>query len=181
MKKLLLTATLCMSSAYVSAAVGDVLGRDLSFYGLGALGHVGLLSSANSVAQVMKETDYVNVVQNVTVANFRNADTYWGSRARATFTFASGYSNATAQLTALANQQRPHVAYTVLSSTPTPAVQVCSSMNAAGACTAYTWKKGSFRCDAYVKWLYERTNNGALGGITPNGTYNSPLLTITRA
>ncbi|WP_353172098.1 hypothetical protein [Acinetobacter rudis] len=158
-----------------------VVGRDLSVWGLGALGHIGLLASSNNIAQVMNETDYVNVVQNVTVANFKSADTYWGAHAKSSFKYAAGYANATAQLNALATQQRLHVAYTLTSSTPNPAVQVCSTYNSKGQCTAYTWKKGSFRCDAYVKWLYEKTTNGSLGGMTPNGSYNSSLLTITRA
>lgn len=39
-------------------------------------------------------------------------------------------------------------------------------------------EKGSFRCDAYLKWLYEKTTNGSLGGMTPNSSYNSSLLTL---
>jgi hypothetical protein len=66
------------------------------------------------------------------------------------------------------------------SSTPNPATQVCASYSSSGACTAYTWKKGSFRCDAFVKWLYTKTGNGDLGGSFPNTTFGSSLLTITR-
>lgn len=31
-----------------------------------------------------------------------------------------------------------------------PAIQVCPSYNSLGACTAYTWQKGTFRCDAFL-------------------------------
>lgn len=60
-------------------------------------------------------------------------------------------------------------------------VHFCSSYNSCGRCIAYTWQKGSFRCDRFTKWLYTETGNGNLSGNTPNGTFNSALLTITRA
>ena len=183
MKKFLLASSLLISSSLVLAAgnpiaVGDVLGRDLSVTGFGALGHVGILASSNNVAQVMNATAYVNVVQNVTVAGFK-VDTYWGARAKSNFTWKSPYSSATNQINTLSNQQKPHVAYDLWSSTPNPAVQVCASYSGS-TCTSYTWQKGSFRCDAFVKWLYSETGNGNLGGSLPNSTYNSSLLTITR-
>lgn len=75
MKKIVLSGFLLIQSSILFAAgnpvaVGDVLGRDLSVTGFGALGHLGLLASSNNVVQVMNATSYVNVVQNVTVAGF---------------------------------------------------------------------------------------------------------------
>lgn len=184
MKKILLTSLFTMTTSIAFAAgnpikTGDVLGRDLSVFGFGSLGHTGLLVSTNNVVQVMNETPYVNVVQYVTVSGFKT-DTYWGARAKASFSFRSPYTSAASQITAISNIQRPHVAYTLYSSTPSPAIQVCASYNSSGTCTAYTWQKGTFRCDGFTKWLYTQTGNGNLGGSTPNGTYTSSLLTITR-
>lgn len=180
MKKILLSALLIGQSSIVLAvgnpvAVGDVLGRDLSVTGFGFLGHVGVLASSNNVVQVMNATPYVDVVQNVTVAGFK-VDTYWGARAKSSFTWKSPYTSATNQINTISNQQKAYVKYDLYSSTPNPAKQVCANAN----CTAYKWEPGSFRCDAFVKWLYTETNNGSLGGSTPNGTYNSSLLTMTR-
>ena len=168
-----LSLPILASAAGNPVKVGDVLGRDLSVFGFGSLGHVGVLAGSNNVVQVMKATPYVNVVQYVSVAGFK-VDTYWGSRARSVFTAS------TTTLTTLANQQRPHVQYDLYSSTPNPAVYSCLTLNSSGGCASYGWKKGSFRCDAFVKWLYSKTGNGSLGGSTPKGTYNSTLLTITR-
>ena len=184
MKKIVLSGFLLIQSSILFAAgnpvaVGDVLGRDLDQKPIGALGHLGLLASSNNVVQVMNETAYVNVIQNVTVSNFK-LTTYWGAKAKSSFTWKSPYTSATNQINTLSNQQKPHVAYDLWSSTPNPAVQVCSSYNASGACTAYTWQKGTFRCDAFVKWLYTQTGNGSLGGSFPNTTFGSSLLTITR-
>ncbi|WP_336038734.1 hypothetical protein [Acinetobacter calcoaceticus] len=184
MKKILLVPILLAQSSLLFAAgnpiaVGDVLGRDLSVLGFGALGHLGLLASSNNVVQVMNATPYVNIVQNVTVTGFK-VDTYWGAKARSRFTHMASYTSATNQINSISNQQKPHVAYDLWSSTPNPATQVCSAYNSSGACTAYTWKKGSFRCDAFVKWLYTKTGNGDLGGSFPNTTFGSSLLTITR-
>ncbi|EPF72159.1 hypothetical protein [Acinetobacter rudis] len=55
MKKVLLVVSLSMYSIAASAAgnpvaVGDVVGRDLSVWGLGALVHIGLLASSNNIA-----------------------------------------------------------------------------------------------------------------------------------
>lgn len=184
MKKILLTSVLLAQSSLLFAAgnpvaVGDVLGRDLSVTGFGALGHLGILASSNNVAQVMNATAYVNVVQNVTVSGFK-VDTYWGAKAKSKFTWRSPYTSATNQINTLSTQQKPHVSYNLWSATANPAVQVCSSYNTSGACTSYTWQKGSFRCDAFVKWLYTQTGNGDLGGSFPNTTFGSSLLTITR-
>lgn len=184
MKKTLLASILIAQSSLLFAAgnpvaVGDVLGRDLSVTGFGSLGHLGILASSNNVAQVMNATAYVNVVQNVTVSGFK-VDTYWGAKAKSKFTWKSPYTSATNQINTLSTQQKPHVSYNLWSSTANPAIQVCSSYNSSGTCTAYTWQKGSFRCDAFVKWLYTQTGNGDLGGSFPNTTYGSSLLTITR-
>ncbi|CAA0235133.1 hypothetical protein ABKPCSM17A_02307 [Acinetobacter baumannii] len=184
MKKILLSSILLAQSSLLFAAgnpvaVGDVLGRDLSVTGFGALGHLGMLASSNNVVQVMNATSYVNIVQNVTVAGFK-VDTYWGAKARSRFTWTAPYTSATNQINNLSNQQKPHVAYDLWSSTPNPATQVCSAYSSSGTCTAYTWKKGSFRCDAFVKWIYTRTGNSDLGGSLPNTTFDSSLLTITR-
>lgn len=91
----------------------------------------------------MNATSFVNVVQNVTVAGFK-VDTYWGAKAKSSFTWKSPYTSATNQINTLSNQQKPHVAYDLWSSTPNPAVQVCSSHNASGACTVYTWQERYF-------------------------------------
>jgi hypothetical protein len=183
MKKILLTSILLAQTSLLFAAgnpiaVGDVLGRDLAQKPLGALGHLGLLASSNNVVQVMDATSYVNVIQNVTISGFK-VDTYWGAKARVTFVWKNSYTSATNQINALSNQQKPHVSYNVTSSTANPATQVCSSYTN-GVCTAYTWKKGSFRCDAFVKWLYTQTGNVDLGGSLPKTTFNSALLPITR-
>ena len=136
MKKIVISGFLLIQSSILFAAgnpvaVGDVLGRDLDQKPIGALGHLGLLASSNNVVQVMNETAYVNVIQNVTVANFK-LTTYWGAKAKSSFTWRS------------------------------------------------PWQKGTFRCDAFVKWLYTQTGNGSLGGSFPNTTFGSSLLTITR-
>ncbi|WP_151753496.1 hypothetical protein [Acinetobacter soli] len=184
MKKFFLSSILIAQSSLVLAAgnpvaVGDVLGRDLSVSGFGYLGHLGVLAAKDNVAQVMNATPYVNVVQNVTVNGFK-VDTYWGAKAKSSFTWKSPYTSATSQINTLSNQQKPHVSYNLWSSTPNPAIQVCSSYNSSGACTAYTWQKGSFRCDAFVKWIFTQTGNGNLGGSLPSSTYGSSILTITR-
>ena len=72
-----LSLPILASAAGNPVKVGDVLGRDLSVFGFGSLGHVGLLAGSNNVVQVMKATPYVNVVQYVSVAGFK-VDTYWG-------------------------------------------------------------------------------------------------------
>lgn len=78
---LLISVLLAQSSLLFAVgnpvAVGDVLGRDLSVTGFGALGHLGILASVNNITQVMNATAYVNVVQNVTVSGFK-VDSYWG-------------------------------------------------------------------------------------------------------
>lgn len=158
---------------------GDVLGRDLDIWvGGSKLGHVGVLSSSNTVSQVMNTTPYVDVVQFVTVSGFK-VTPYWGSKAKNYFTYNSGYSSASSQITALSRQQRPYVSYNLYSSEPNPAKYSCKSYSN-GKCVAYGWSKGSFRCDAFVKWIYQQTGNGNLGGSLPKSTYNSSLLTITR-
>lgn len=159
-------------------SIGDVLGRDLSITGFGFLGHVGILSGNNQVAQVMNATPYVDVAQFTTIQGFKT-DVYWGSKAKSSFGFKTPYKSAGVQIVALTNQQKPYVSYNLASSKPNPATYKCNTYKN-GKCQSFTWTKGSFRCDAFVKWIYTETNNGSLGGITPRGTYNSKLLTVTR-
>ena len=90
MKKILIAASLSMSSVSIFAsgdpvAAGDVLGRNLSVIGLGSLGHIGVLASTDNVVQVMNASSYVNVIQNVSVAEFK-VNTYWGAKAKPNFT-----------------------------------------------------------------------------------------------
>ncbi|SEL55165.1 hypothetical protein [Acinetobacter sp. DSM 11652] len=179
-------STLCLltiSSVTLAAGnptrVGDVLGRDLNVPIVGALGHTGVYVSSNNIVQVMNKTAYVDVIEYVSLSGFKTTK-YWGAKAKTSFGYKSPYSSAANQITAVSNQQRPHVAYTLYSATPNPAVQVCSQYNSNGACSKYTWQKGTFRCDSFTKWLYTQTGNGNLGGSTPRGTFNSSLLTITR-
>ena len=183
MKKILIAASLSMSSVSIFAsgdpvAAGDVLGRNLSVIGLGALGHIGVLASTDNVVQVMNASSYVNVIQNVSVAEFK-VNTYWGAKAKPNFTWIPPYSSAANQINTLSDQQKPHIAYNLWSSTANPAVQVCTSYHNS-TCTSYAWQKGSFRCDAFVKWLYTQTGNGNLGGALPSSTYKSSLLMIAR-
>nr|WP_227591457.1 hypothetical protein [Acinetobacter sp. Marseille-Q1620] len=160
-------------------AVGDVVGRDLSVALVGFLGHVGLLASNNNVSEVNQATDYVDVVRFKTVEGFKT-DKYWGAKAKSNFGFKAPYTSASNQIIGLSNQQRPYVAYTLWSATAKPAVQECTRYDANGKCTAFSWKKGTFRCDSFVRWMYEQTGNGSLGGSLPRTTFNSSLLTITR-
>ncbi|KGT47446.1 MULTISPECIES: hypothetical protein [Acinetobacter] len=185
MKKILLVSIALIISTTSFAAgnptkTGDVVGRDLDVPIFGALGHTGVFVSTNNIVQVMNATPYVDIVQFTTLSGFKTTP-YWGARAKSSFTFKTPYTSAANQITTISNAQKPHVTYTLYSSTPSPAKQVCSSYNSSGACIAYTWQKGSFRCDGFTKWLYTETGNGNLGGSTPNGTFNSSLLTITRA
>lgn len=159
--------------------VGDVVGRDLSIPPFGYLGHLGLLASKDSVVQVMNATPYLNIVQYVTVKGFKT-DTYWGAKAPKNFKYHFVYMNPTAEIRALANQQSPNVTYNLWSSYPNPSTYACTKKSLSGKCVTYGWTKGSFRCDAFVKWLYTQTMNPDLGGTTPRATYNSRVLTVTR-
>lgn len=189
MNKIFICALFLGQCSFVFAAgnpvaTGDVVGRDLGSAGMGVLGHVGLFVSANKVTHVTGTgtTPYKNVVQNVTLPAFKVEEKeYWGARAKQSFTWKAPHSSAMNQINTITEQQRPYIAYSITDFNPNPAKQVCSSKNSAGACTAYTWVKGTFRCDTFVKWLYTETNNGSLGGTIPRGTYNSSLLTITRS
>jgi len=153
------------------ADVSDILGRDLSVPGLGAIGHVGIWTGGK-VIEVLNQNPTVN--QN-TLANFKSKSKYWGAvyypgwnqlpnvtmplQVVVPYSY-SAYTAKFAVIKRATDIQSIGATYTL-----SPIYKASTSQDCSGRyCTGPT--RGTYRCDTFVKDSY-----GAAG--VPGINYSS--------
>ncbi|NOT85778.1 MAG: hypothetical protein HOP02_13590 [Methylococcaceae bacterium] len=148
------------------SAIGDVPGRDLGFWGLGWLGHVGMWTG-NSVLEVLDKTP---VIQQNTLANFKAQTSYWGAR------YGNGSNFYTMTSTGW-DQSNYNPSYTLTSQWREGKwVYKCTKYTASGTCASYgnVMTTALFRCDTFVNYMYFKgTGSNLVSSFTPANVYNA--------
>lgn len=128
-------------------AVGDVVGRELDYPGLGWLGHVGMYTGSG-VLEVLQANP---VIQINSVASFKQASTYLGAK------YGKGF-NHSAMIAEGIRQQSYGANYTLSASgTPGYVQRTCIQYGPNGQCAQYrsTNIPGQWRCDSFVNYIYQ--------------------------
>lgn len=165
---------LCVSfvgvvSAGDPKAGADVVGRDLSVRGLGALGHVGVWTGT-SVLEVLNEG---TVIYQNTLKNFKGKSAYWGAK------YGVGASKSAQIVSAGWGQRNFSPVYTTTAQWREGGVtqKVCTKYNKAGVCTSQktTVTTALFRCDTFVDFSFKKGNGASLvnAAILPRILYNA--------
>lgn len=161
---------LCVSSNFTYSQAltilpGEVIARDLNTPGLGSVGHVGITMGptigkpAAMVVEVLN--DKKRVVQANTIQQFKNITPYWGSRYGV-------LDNTQRSLNVLreANSQRCLRSDYTMTSIAFPAK---GDLRGYPTDSCVTTKRGQFRCDTFLNYLYNFGGFNLLSGkiITP--------------
>lgn len=149
----------------------DVVGRNLSIWGLGSIGHVGMWSGSNVVEVLNKAT----VIQSNSLSSFKASDkVYWGAK------YGVGASNGAKIISSGWDQRNYSPSYTTTAYWQQGGVaqKVCTQYGKNGSCVRWTTSLSTavFRCDTFVDFSFWKGNGSRLvagGSILPFIVYNS--------
>ena len=166
------SASLVFSSSSFAGdpkASPDIVGRNLSIWGLGAMGHVGMWSGSSVVEVLNKPV----VVQANTLQSFKDSDKYWGAK------YGIGAAKGSNIIAAGWGQRLYNPSYTTTTLWREGGVtQNTCAQYRYGRCIKLVSSKSTalFRCDTFVDFSFKKGSNAYLvngGVILPRIVYNS--------
>ena len=146
-----------------------MVGRNLSVWGLGGIGHVGMWTGSQ-VLEFLNEGTFI--YQN-TLASFKARDKYWGAK------YGVGASKSAKIVSAGWGQRSFSPSYTRTTSWREGGIaqQVCIQYDRYGKCVRFQSSVSTalFRCDTFVNYSFIKGNGASLVGYTilPSILYNS--------